>query len=389
MKITVLGAGLMGRAVVWDLAGATEVKQILVADFDRARARQVAAEFGRGKASSAFADVREILHLAKLLKGSHIVVNCTQYNWNLDVMHAALAARIHYLDLGGLYHMTRRQFSLDEDFRRIGKIAIVGMGGAPGTTNIMARHLSDPMDRVDSIIVYNASTDLRCYDSPIAYSFSIATILDELTMPPVVFRNRRFEERPMLSDPVVDTFPKPIGKVTLRNSIHSELGTIPLSFRDKGVREVYFKINYDPALVHLVRNLDDVGFTSGDAVAVNGSRVVPRQVLLALLNLKAPKQTPRDVEAVRVVVRGHKNGRRKAAAAESTSKYTDKPSFSAVARDTGFPAAIVALMLARGQFTGVGVQAPENCVPPEPFFRELAKRGMPVREWTPRAGGSA
>src|SRR5580693_7886152 len=119
----------------------------------------------------------------------------------------------------------RRQFSLDADFRRVGKIAIAGMGGAPGTTNIMARHLCDRMERVDSIVVYNASTDLRHYESPIAYTFSIATILDELTMAPVVFRGGRFVERPMLSDPVEGRFPAPIGKVTLRNSIHSELGT--------------------------------------------------------------------------------------------------------------------------------------------------------------------
>ena len=50
-----------------------------------------------------------------------------------------------------------------------------------------------------------------------------------------------------------------------------------------------------------------------------------------------------------------------------------------MARDTGFPAAIGALMLGRGEYSGVGVQAPENVVPPEPFFKELAARGMPVR----------
>ena len=35
MKIFVLGAGMMGRAVVHDLAVAPEVQQIVVGDFDR------------------------------------------------------------------------------------------------------------------------------------------------------------------------------------------------------------------------------------------------------------------------------------------------------------------------------------------------------------------
>ncbi len=377
---------MMGRAVVYDLARAADVSSLIVADFDRKRAEEVALQFGRGKAKAAFADVRETRKLARLLRGSTSVVNCTQYNWNLDVMRAALAARVNYLDLGGLYHMTRKQFALDADFRRIGRIAIAGMGGAPGTTNIMARFLADSMERVESIDVFNASADLRHYDSPIAYTFSIATILDELTMPPVAFRNGRFVERPMLSDPVSERFPAPIGRVTLRNSIHSELGTLPESFRSKGVREVHFKINYDPQLVGLIRNLTDVGFASRDSMPVNGTRVAPRDVLLALLNRKAPKMSAKDVETIRVVVRGRRGGRRVAAAAESTARYTAKPAFSAVARDTGFPAAIAALMLGRGQFSRVGVQAPENVVPPQPFFEELAKRRMPVRHWKIKVG---
>src|SRR5271155_909429 len=167
MKIVVLGAGLMGRAVVLDLAGAREVGSIVVADFDRARAHDVARKFGRGKARGTVADVRDTSHLAKVLHGCDVVVNCTQYNWNLDVMRAALAAQVHYMDLGGLYHMTRKQFALDREFRRIGKLAIPGMGGAPGITNIMARALADKLDRIDAIRVYNAGADEQNYESPI------------------------------------------------------------------------------------------------------------------------------------------------------------------------------------------------------------------------------
>ena len=381
MKIVVLGAGLMGRAVVHDLAGAREVRDLVVADFDRDRAHAVASKFGDGKASGLFADVRDTPRLAKVLRGGDVVVNCTQYNWNLDVMRAALGARVHYMDLGGLYHMTKKQFALDKDFRRIGKLAIPGMGGAPGITNVMARALADKMERVDSIRVYNAGADEQKYDSPIAYSFSIATILDELTMSPIHFVGGRYVEKPMLSEPESGTFPAPIGKITLRHSIHSELGTLAESFRKKGVREVFFKINYDPKLVELVRNLVDAGFTGREAIAVNGTQVAPRAVLLALMQKKAPTQTPLDVEALRVVVTGKNKRAPVGLAMEMWSDHTARPQLSAVARDTGFPAAIAAVMHGRGEIPGVGVQAPENVVPPEPFFRELKKRGFTFRRW--------
>jgi lysine 6-dehydrogenase len=381
VKIFVLGAGMMGRAVVYDLGRARHVNAIAVADFDRERAHEVARTFGHGKARAHFADVRDTQHLAKLAHGHDVLLNCTQYNWNLEVMRAALSARVNYMDLGGLYHMTRKQFALDKDFRRIGRIAIPGMGGAPGITNVMARALADPLERVDAIRVYNAGADEQHYDSPIAYTFSIATILDELTMPPIAFEHGRYVEKPMLSDPEPGTFRAPIGSITLRNSIHSELGTLAESFRHKGVKEIFFKINYDPRLVNLVRDLDQAGFISREPVAVNGTQVTPRAVLLSLMQQRAPKKTARDVEALRVIVTGRSKNRRVASAMEMWADYSRRPQLSAVARDTGFPAAIAAVMLARAEIRGTGVQAPENVVPPQPFFNELKKRGFTFRRW--------
>src|ERR1700729_928409 len=371
MKIVVLGAGLMGRAVVYDLSGAREVKSIVVADFDRARAQEVARKFGRGITRAAFADVRATSRLAKLLHRCDVVVNCTQYNWNLDVMRAALAARVNYMDLGGLYHMTRKQFALDRDFRRIGKLDIPGMGGAPGITNVMARALADRIERVESIRVYNAGAEQQKYDSPIAYSFSIATILDELTMSPVHFTGGRYVEKPMLSEPEPGTFPRPIGKIILRHSIHSELGTLAESFRKKGVREVFFKINYDPKLVELVRNLVDAGFTSCDPITVNGAKIAPRAMLLALMQKSSPTKTPLDVEALRVVVIGKQKKNPGGGAVKGGPTHPARPQLPAVARAPGSPAAIAAVMHGRGEIPGAGVQAPVNVVPPKPFFNEL------------------
>ena len=117
-----------------------------LADFDRgARCKSGARNSDAGERGLFLRMCAKPGELAKLLRGCDVVVNCTQYNWNLDVMRAALAARVNYMDLGGLYHMTKKQFALDRDFRRIGRLAIAGMGGAPGITNVMARALADPL----------------------------------------------------------------------------------------------------------------------------------------------------------------------------------------------------------------------------------------------------
>jgi lysine 6-dehydrogenase len=133
--------------------------------------------------------------------------------------------------------------------------------------------------------------------------------------------------------------------------------------------------------VGLVHSLVDVGFTGRELIAVNGTQVAPRAVLLALLQKKCQTKTPLDVEALRVVVTGRADKRRVAAAMEMFADHTARPQFSAVARDTGFPAAIAAVMQGRGEIPGVGVCAPENVVPPNPFFGELRKRGFTFRRW--------
>jgi lysine 6-dehydrogenase len=88
------------------------------------------------------------------------------------------------------------------------------------------------------------------------------------------------------------------------------------------------------------------------------------------------------VEALRVLVTGRSGKRRVGSAMEMWADNTTRPQLSAVARDTGFPLAIAAVMHGRGEIPGVGLQAPEEVVPPEPFFRELKKRGFTFKRWS-------
>ena len=380
MRFVVLVAGLMGRAALYDLARSREASEIIVADFDLPRARQAAREFGNGKARAAFCDVRQTADTVRLLAGSVAVLNCTQYYWNLEVMKAALGAGAHYLDLGGLFYTTRKQLKLNSDFRRAGLLAILGIGSAPGIANVMARFLADQLRRVTAIKVYNGARELRPASDPLAFSFSIATILDELTIPPMHYVGSKFRQQENFSHPEQVSFPAPIGKLVVRHSIHSEVATLPLSFRRQGVREVFFKINYDPQMIETVRLLSSMGLLEKEPVAVNGCQVAPRAFLEQLLKSRATGSTapPRDAETVRVVVEGSKAGRKRRLTLDATTRYSTRPVFSAVARDTGFPISVAAQMLARGEITDRGVLPPEMAIAAGEFLKELDKRGIRI-----------
>jgi saccharopine dehydrogenase (NAD+, L-lysine-forming) len=372
------GAGAMGRAAVHDLARAG--RSVRVLDSDVAAARRIARRYGAGRATAAVVDAGDAATLASALEGAAVLVNCAPYRLNLTAMRAALVAGCHYVDLGGLFHTTREQLRLDAAFRRARRLAVLGMGSAPGIVNVLARAACDRMRRVRSIRIYNGGADFTRYDAPVAFGFSPATVLDELTQPAMVFERGRFASRPALGGG--EDFEFEIGRQRVHFSLHSEVATLPRSFASKGLRECCFKIAYAPELVERLKLLIDLGL----ADTRPGARgVAPRDVLLdCFRRLPPPPDFVDDRDALAVVVEGEDARGAVVRRHDLLARPQRRPPLSAVARDTGFPPAIVAGLLLDGRIRERGVRPPEGCVPVAPFLEELARRGLVARETVTR-----
>ena len=102
-------------------------------------------------------DVTDIDELSSILEKYDAVVNATWYENNLHVMRACLKAGCHYNDLGGLFHMTRKQLLLNEEAKSRGISAIVGGGESPGITNVMCALTAEGMTGVESVKIYRRS----------------------------------------------------------------------------------------------------------------------------------------------------------------------------------------------------------------------------------------
>ncbi len=381
MRIALLGAGIIGRAIVQDLADGGDVTDILVADIDENAARAAAALAGeRGRAARV--DVTDKERTARLLQGMDACINAVQYRFNLDVMQACLEAGVHYLDLGGLFHMTRRQLELDEAFRKAGLTAILGMGSCPGVANVQAGFLAQQMDTVRSIRIYNGSHPLA--DDPINAPYSIETILDEITRPAMVFRDGTFQEVPPLSEEEYVLFPEPIGYAKTHLSLHSEVATIPISLKDKGIEEVTFKITffgYSERALRKLQFLAEVGMADTEPVTLHGTSVRPRDVLLAVLRRRTtPTETdtaspPTGFKAILTVGQGTTQGRRARWTVTTVAGPHPRWRISGGKLLVASPPAIVARWLADRTINRPGVHPPEVAVPPEAFFQALAERG--------------
>ena len=344
----------MGRAVVFDLARSGH--RVLLLEADLEAAGRIARRYAGRAALALRADARDPASLARLLhaRGAAVLVNCAPYLLNLHVMEAALRAPCHYLDLGGLFHTTRMQLLHDPEFRRHGLLAVLGMGSAPGIVNVLARAAADPLKKVRAIRIYNGGADHTRYKAPVAFGFAPATVLEEFTQPPMVFTKGRFKAERALSGGEDVLFDVGLQRVHL--SLHSEVATLPLTYGVKGLRECCFKIAYDPVLIERLKLLIDLGLTDKRP----GPRgIAPRDVLLDCFNrLPPPPEFVDDRDCLAVVVDGDDARGPVTVRYDLMAEPQRRPPLSAVARDTGFPPAIVARMILDGTIRERGVLPP-------------------------------
>lgn len=390
VKIVVLGAGAMGQVTIRDLCESSEVKEVLIADLSLERAEALKAQFKAEKLKTSRVDIKDTPDLAAKLAGFDAVINCSPYVFNIKVMEAALQAGCNYLDLGGLFHVTRKQMELHDTFKQKKLLAVLGMGAAPGMTNVMAAHAANEMDSVESIDIYAASIDLVQCNHPFLPPYALDTILDEYFLSPYVFENGEFREVPPMSGEHVHEFPQPLGRASSFLTLHSEVATLPLSYKDKGVMRVTYRLGLPAAFHERCKFLVELGFGSTEALNIDGVQVKPRKILAEMIaQHRVPDADPDDCEVIRVDVSGTRNGRQILSRLETTVMAHKTWKVSCGALDTGVPPSIVAQMICRGEIIERGVCAPETCVPSQRFFVELAKRGMEMRKTTDEVLASA
>jgi lysine 6-dehydrogenase len=224
LRVAVLGAGgTIAPAIVHDLAESEEVAGLLLLDLDADRAGDVASRHGAGKARAQSIDARDPDAFACALEGADVLVNSASYRINLEAMRACLAGGCHYVDLGGLYWMTHKQLELGGEFERAGLLAVLGIGSSPGKTNLMAlRGVQELGGAIDSIEVAAASRDPEASDDGQLHPpYAIQTLLDELTLEPIVLRDGRPAAIEPLTEGGTVDFGAPVGP--RRDDLHPAL----------------------------------------------------------------------------------------------------------------------------------------------------------------------
>lgn len=323
----------------------------------------------------------------EFLSGSSVIINCTIYAFNLAIMEAAIEARVHYIDLGGLFHMTKKQLPLHQRFKDAGLLAILGLGSTPGTTNVMAAWAASRLNQVKSVSILSGTREERVF-GPFSFPYSLDTILDEFTKDAPIFQNGKMALIPPMSFPEDIVFPPPVGKMTVYATIHSEQATLPEFLAGKGLEYLAFKFALPEQALTAVRALVDLGLASEEGrvflrervYSVNRSSGIGQAIVKNTHNsIYSGTTNSSEWEDLRVVVKGEENG--------TPATYTldllvspDDPynGLSPGAWNTAVPSCIAAKWLLEGGIKATGALPPESIIEPERFFQEMASYNLRV-----------
>jgi saccharopine dehydrogenase-like NADP-dependent oxidoreductase len=197
----------------------------------------------------------------------------------------------------------------------------------------------------------------RDLDPPAGFSvpYALRTLIDELTMRPVVIRDGQPVEIEPLSPGGEVDFDDPVGRAATIHTLHSELLTFPASF---GCREASFRLSLEPDLLDRLRRLAG---GQNEAVMAAAREALP--------------PSPHTVSVHLIEAAG--GGRRVRLIA--TTRPAAGWGLGGGVVSTGAPAAAALRLLARGRVSARGALPPERCLDPDDLFPELERRGCEFR----------
>jgi saccharopine dehydrogenase (NAD+, L-lysine forming) len=296
MRVALVGAGGVGSSIVRIAARRDFIEQMVVADYDQARAERAAAAGGE-RFLPAKLDASDTAGVAELLRayGCDVLLNATDPRFVLPLFHAALDAGADYLDMAMSLSEPHPEAPFSRAGRKLGddqfaeaaawlergRLALVGMGVEPGLSDVFARYAADELfQRIDEIGVRDGA-DLVVDGYAFAPTFSIWTTIEECLNPPLIWeRERGWYTTEPFSEPEVFEFPDGIGQVECVNVEHEEVVLIP-RWVDTG--RVTFKYGLGQEFIDVLATLHKLGLDSTRPVRVGQVEVAPRDLVAACL----------------------------------------------------------------------------------------------------------
>jgi lysine 6-dehydrogenase len=348
MQVMVLGAGMVGSAIVRYLGREANVR-VTAVDSNEGTLEKLES---KASVKGFRADLLAMESLETLVSGSELVICAVPGFMGFETVKKVIEAGKNVVDIS---FFPEDPFLLDDLARQRGVTAIVDCGVAPGLCNIIAGHVTTILDQVDTYACYVGGLPLvRKWPFEYKAVFSPVDVLEEYTRPCRMREGGREVVKPALSDVELMDFPD-LGTLEAFNTdgLRTLRKTLALpSMKEKTLRY--------PGHANLMRIFRESGFFDRAPVPIDGTPVEPIAVTSRIL-FKEWKlgEGEEDMTIMRVLMEGRDNGRKVTCVYDLEDRYDKETRTTAMARTTGYTAAIIARQVLEGLFDRNGICPPE------------------------------
>ncbi len=376
MRALVLGAGMMGRALAYDLCRSEGVEEVVLGDLSLKVAREAARWCRSARVRSVVVDVSQKSGVLRLMrKGFDVAVGAVSYRYNLDLARSAIRAGVGFCDLGGNNEVVERELALDRAARRIGVTIVPDCGLAPGLATILAAHAVERLGGSAEVVRIRVGGLPLRPRPPLNYKlvFSPEGLINEYVEKVRVIREGRIVELEPLTELEELEFPPPFGRMEAF-ATSGGASTLPTTMLGR-VRELDYKTIRYPGHCAAMRAILSIGLGSMEPVSVGGARVVPRELLHDMLR-RSLSNGGRDAVLMRVTARGGSGS----LSYQMVDTGAPERGITAMMKTTAFPASVVAWMIGTGRIHRRGAVPQELCVPAREFLERVRERGIVIEQ---------
>ena len=377
----VLGAGRQGTAAAYDLVRFGDAGRVTIVDVDAAVASRAAERVerltGQDIVEPGQVNVGNLSAVTAALRGHDVALSAVPYYYNLGLTRAAIEAGVSFVDLGGNTDIVRRQHALDAEARAAGVCIVPDCGMGPGMGNTLAVYAMGLLDNAEHVTIYDAGLP-QAPEPPWNYlsTFNIEGLINEYYGGMTVLRNGELAHVPCFTELEMIHVPG-VGHLEAF-VVAGGVSTAPWTF--KGQLQTYeLKVCRYPGTFAQLKAFSDLGLFDPGPVPVGETQIRPRDLFRALYEPKVRREIMRDVCLIRARAQGARQGRQAVAQVDLVDRYDEATGFTSMERTTGWHAAIVAAMIARG-LVAQGAIPLEIAVPAGAFVEHARQRGFAIDE---------
>jgi lysine 6-dehydrogenase len=376
MNVLVLGAGMMGRAIAFDLARFSRFKDIIVGEKKHQIRASATTFLGTHNVDIVNLDVEDKRKVKQYYKKVDVVISAVPYRFNYPLAKLAVDTGNHFIDLGGNNTIVQQERKLHKQAQKQGITMIPDSGLAPGLVSVITKDIVDHMDTVDFVKLRVGGLP-RSPKPPLMYQivFSPYGLINEYVEDAMVLDHGNILLKRSMTEVEHLEFPKPFG--TMEAFFTSGgCSTLPYTYKNIIAQLDYKTIRY-PGHCEKINTLLDLGLADETKIKVGSILVSPRDVFARLLTIYNPTEGE-DVVLLKILSKGRLKGKEITRNYALIDYYNKKEKTTAMMRTTGYPVSITAQMIENGTIHKRGVYCPEEIIPPETFLKELKKRGINI-----------